>query len=322
MTGPMAEKPDEANCSLAEKLLAREAGVCLYGLAPPKQATPPDQLETIIEQQRTRLGTLPVDGVIVYDIQDEAERTSAPRPFPFLPTLDPEDYAHRHLGGLAVPKIVYRCVNRDTPDGFVRWLQGARPGPRISVLVGAPSRRAQAGLPLTDAYGLVRRHCPGLLLGGIAIAERHARNRDEHERILAKTRQGCRFFVTQAVYDVEPTKALLADYAGAVGREGGAPLPIILTFSPCGSVKTLAFMKWLGVAFPPWLEGELQGARDPLAKSLEVCEHLFAEARNFARGRGIPLGVNVESVSIRKAEIEASVELLRRLRRIGAATPS
>ena len=41
------------------------------------------------------------------------------------------------------------------------------------------------------------------------------------------------------------------------------PLPVILTFTPCGSVKTLSFMKWLGVAFPRWLENELQFARIP-----------------------------------------------------------
>ena len=35
----------------------------------------------------------------------------------------------------------------------------------------------------------------------------------------------------------------------------------------------------------------------------------------YARDKDIPLGVNVESVSIRKTEIEASVELLRLLRR-------
>ncbi|HEV3312911.1 MAG TPA: 5,10-methylenetetrahydrofolate reductase, partial [Chloroflexota bacterium] len=58
-------------------------------------------------QQLVRLGSLPVDGLIVYDIQDEAERVSAPRPFPFLPTLNPEVYAHGFLGSLQVPKIVY-----------------------------------------------------------------------------------------------------------------------------------------------------------------------------------------------------------------------
>ena len=74
-------------------------------------------------------------------------------------------------------------------------------------------------------------------------------------------------------------------------------------------------MKWLGVAFPRWLENELQFAKDPLSKSLELCEHIFDEVWNYAREKQIPLGVNVESVSIRKEEIEASVELFRLLRR-------
>ena len=303
------------NNSLAEKLVSRSAGICLYGFAPPKQATPSERLEAIVAQQLVRLGSLPVDGLIVYDIQDEAERVSVPRPFPFLPTLPPEIYAHDHLGSLEVPKIVYRCVNRDTRDGFVRWLESENARPRISVLVGAPSRHSQVGLRLTDAYALARPHSSNLLLGGIAIAERHARTLDEHERILAKTAKGCRFFVTQAVYDVTSTKSLLSDYALAVAEKGGVPLPVILTFSPCGSVKTLSFMKWLGIAFPRWLENDLQSARDPLPKSLELCEQIFVEVLDYAEDKGIPLGVNVESVSIRKEEIEASVELLHLLRR-------
>lgn len=303
------------NSSLAEKLSSRVPGICLYGFAPPKQATPSDQLEGIVTQQLARLGSLPVDGLIVYDIQDEAERVSTPRPFPFLPTLNPEVYAHEHLGRLAAPKIVYRCVNRDTPDGFVRWLQNVNATTRISVLVGAPNRRSQVGLPLADAYALARQHAPNLLFGGVAIAERHAHKLDEHERILAKAERGCRFFVTQAVYDVASTKSLLSDYAIAVREKSGAALPIILTFSPCGSLKTLSFMKWLGIAFPRWLENELRFATDPLARSVELCDRIFAEVWDYARDKGIPLGVNVESVSIRKAEIEASVELLQLLRR-------
>ena len=289
-------------------------GICLYGFAPPKQATPSDQLEGIVAQQLARLRSLPIDGLIVYDIQDETERVSTPRPFPFLPTLNPEVYAYEHLGRLAAPKIVYRCVNRDTPDGFVRWLQSVNATPRISVLVGAPNR-SHIGLPLARAYALARQYAPNLLLGGVAIAERHAHKLDEHERILAKSERGCRFFVTQAVYDVSATKSLLSDYAIAVQKKNDVALPIILTFSPCGSLKTLSFMKWLGIAFPRWLENELQFASDPLAKSVELCERIFAEVWDYARDKGIPLGVNVESVSIRKAEIEASVELLQRLRR-------
>ena len=302
--------------SLLTKITGRQAGICLYGLAPPKQSTPVAELEAIVAQQEARLAPLGLDGLIVYDLQDEAERTSAPRPFPFLPTVDPHTYAHRHLERMALPKVVYRCVSRDTAEGFMDWLGQPRPASSpLSVLVGAASGRTPASLRLTEAYALARQHAPDHILGGIAIAERHARTGDEHERILSKTEAGCRFFVTQAVYDVTATKSLLSDYALAVRDRGGEPVPIVLTFSPCGSEKTLVFMKWLGITFPRWLENDLRHAPDPLVTSLALCERIFAEAWDYARDKGIPLGANVESVSIRKAEIEASVELFRRLQR-------
>jgi hypothetical protein len=305
------------NGSLTDRLRARDSGICLYGLAPPKRANPPRQIEEIAAQQLARLRSLSIDGLIVYDIQDEAGRASEPRPFPFLPTLDPDIYAHEHLGPLGVQKIVYRCVARDTHESFVEWLkqQSAATIPRASVLVGAPSRRSEDGLPLSQAYALAREHAPSLLLGGVAIAERHVSSANEHERMLAKTASGCSFFVTQAVYDVTSTKSLLSDYALATCGEHCASMPIILTLSPCGSAKTLSFMKWLGIAFPRWLENDLRFAKDPLETSLRLCERIFEEVWDYAKGKGIPVGVNVESVSIRKDEIAASLELFRRLRR-------
>lgn len=195
--------------------------------------------------------------------------------------------------------------------------QGRFPFCRLSIRITTPTpvwRAWQFRKSFTDAYALARQHAPNLLLGGIAIAERHSRNFDEHERILSKTQKGCQFFVTQAVYDVTSTKSMLSDYAFSIRERGDPPLPIILTFSPCGSVKTLSFIKWLGVAVPRWLENELRFATDPLTKSVELCERIFEDVWNFARDKSVPLGVNVESVSIRKEEIQASVELFKRLR--------
>ena len=133
--------------------------------------------------------------------------------------------------------------------------------------------------------------------------------------MLAKMREGCRFFVTQAVYHVSVSKSLISDYALALAAMEREPVPLILTFAPCASEKTLAFMQWLGISFPRWLENELKHAPDPLATSLRLCETIFDEVYAFARSKQVPLGINVESVSIRKAEIEASVELFESLRR-------
>jgi hypothetical protein len=299
---------------LLDLIARRRPGICLYGFAPPKHTSSPDQLAHIAELQVERLRGLDLDGVIIYDIQDEAERTAEPRPFPFLPTLPPEEYADVHLSHLALPKIVYRCVASDTPESFVEWLHAGRGSQNISVLVGAPSRHASVGLNLREAYALVAKHAPGLTLGGITIAERHERSQDEHERILSKSAAGCRFFVTQAVYDVTSTLSLISDYTLALRETGDRPLPIVLTFSPCGSLKTLAFMKWLGIRFPRWLENELRFAADPLERSVRLCERIFLEVWSYALDKGVPLGVNVESVSIRKAEIDASISLVQTLR--------
>ncbi|HWW19465.1 MAG TPA: hypothetical protein VNZ06_01555 [Steroidobacteraceae bacterium] len=309
---------------LAGRLCGRATGLCLYGFAPPRLATAEHELREIAAHQAERIRLLGADGVIVYDIQDESDRTAVPRPFPFLPTVDPTDYALEQLKTLEVAKIVYRSVSRDSTESFARWLTriSHRQQAMLAVLVGAPSRRSQPALTLSEAYALRAQHAPSLIVGGVAISERHARSVNEHQRMLDKTQNGCRFFITQAVYDVTSAKSLLSDYAIAAQRLGQPPLPVIFTFSPCGSVKTLAFMQWLGISFPRWLENELRFSSDPLGKSVTLCERIFAELWEYANDKALPIGVNVESVSVRKVEIEASLELFRRLRsRIGASAP-
>src|SRR5271163_4969519 len=112
--------------SLAEKLITRTGGICFYGLAPPKAHTPPDRLKSIAAQQASRFQSMQIDGLIVYDIQDEAERTAKPRPFPFLPTIDPAVYAYDYLAAQHVPRVLYRCVSHDSSESLVHWLSMSR----------------------------------------------------------------------------------------------------------------------------------------------------------------------------------------------------
>jgi hypothetical protein len=301
--------------TLLEKLDRGLTGIRLYGIAPPKLSTDPERLREIAAQQAARIRGLAPDGLVVYDIQDEPGRSGEARPFPFLPTVDPEVYAHDMPADLAIPKIVYRCVGAHPRDAFSTWLDTVRAArdPRISVFVGAPRGRSRTtSLPLADAYALAQ-GVPNLILGGIAIAERHATKEDEHNRMLSKQDAGCRFFITQAVYDSSSTKSLLSDYELTLQARGGSPAPAILTFSPCGSVRTLEFMKWLGISFPRWLENELRHSTDTLERSIDLCERVFLDVHDYAREKRLPVGINVESVSIRKSEVDASVELFHRL---------
>lgn len=72
-------------------------------------------------------------------------------------------------------------------------------------------------------------------------------------------------------------------------------------------------MKWLGISIPRWLENDLLHSDDILQRSVDFSERNWNELKDFAEGKGIPVGCNIESVAVRKVEVEASVELLRRV---------
>jgi hypothetical protein len=298
---------------LREKILAGE-GPRLYGISPPKANNSPERNREIAARQAERINALNADGVIIYDVQNEPGRTGAPRPFPFLPALDPLEYARDYLAGITAPKILYKSVGGDTEAAFGQWLAGFAEGENLAVFVGASTSGGEADrLSLRSACRLARASYPMLCFGGVAIAERHLEKGDEDQRLLSKEEAGCGFFVSQTVYDVQATKSLISDYTLRFTAAGRKAPPLIFSFAPCGSLKTMEFMQWLGIRFPRWLENELRHSRDILERSIDLCVEVASELSAFARAKGVAAGMNVESVSIRKEEIEASSVLFRRL---------
>src|SRR3954469_1783879 len=126
--------------ALLDLLGSPRPDLCFYGLAPPNLAPPPARLLPIVDAQKQRRRTLGPDALVVYDLQDESARQAEPRPFPFLPTLSPDRYAHDLMADLAIPKIVYRSVSGGDRRGFEGWLAAAAAAgpadPRFAVLVG------------------------------------------------------------------------------------------------------------------------------------------------------------------------------------------
>jgi Methylenetetrahydrofolate reductase len=286
----------------------------LFALTPPRLATDRDTAQEIADTTVARLRPLGLDGLILYDIDDETERTAAERPFPFIPTLDPADFLADHLATWPTAVIVYRAVGKYAPEDLRAWLSAQDPARLMTVLVGAASNSARGRTSLVCAQALRREANPALLLGGVAIPERHRRRDDEHLRLLAKQDAGCRFFVTQVVYDINAAKNLVSDYHYACEARGISHAPLVFTFSVCGSLKTLDFLRWLGVDVPRWIENELKHATDPLVASYKQALATATDLMAYCRELGVPFGINVESVSIRRVEIEAAVQLAQELR--------
>lgn len=289
-----------------------ETFVSLYGTTPPRADADEEAIARAADRLAERVRGLSLDGLVVYDVQDEAGRTPVPRPFPFLPTIDPRAYSRQLRELTGKPTVTYKCVADMSEARWGSWLTETRRDYGIDhlSLVGLPSSRGVTStLPLPRAMQLAAAHPANFTLGGVAIAERHGGGRSESRRMLEKAANGCSFFISQAVYDADTTIRLLADYARDCAQEGVAPRRVVLTFVPCGRAKTLEFIRWLGINVAEATAAAILGDANPVGKSIEICcDHLRAIlSQNYTRT--VPLGLNVESVSIYKDEIDASIAL-------------
>jgi len=298
---------------LGTRISTSQGDFLLFAITPPRQSTPAERLPEIAQATINRLIHLDLDGLVLYDIDDESSRNPVERPFPFTPTVDPAEYRADHLQPWQTPVIVYRAVGKYQREDLRRWIAEQDPLNTLTVMVGAASSGATPAVSLADAQTMRADLNPELLLGGVAIPERHRRRENEHLRLIAKQEAGCRFFVTQVVYDLHAAKNLVSDYRYECQARGLGPVPIVFTFSVCGSMKTLEFLRWLGIDVPRWIENDLRHSTNPLAASSEQAATTAVELFEYCRRLGVPFGLNVESVSIRREEIDASVELAAQL---------
>ncbi|WP_286237487.1 methylenetetrahydrofolate reductase [Neptuniibacter halophilus] len=306
-------KPD-----LTTKFSDSSRGVYLFGTTPPKQSTSEDAAAEIADKLLQRLQHVEYDGLIVYDIQDETSRIDKPRPFPYMETLDPRAYSRLIREKADKPVITYKSVSQRDKAAFIDWLDEAwnEYGVRDTVLVGSPSSEGEVQLSLNHAYAALAEHPAQFQLGGVTIAERHASKGNEHERLISKTAQGCEFFVSQAVYNAQATIDMLSSYARKCREDGVAPKRVILTFTPCGSTKTLEFMEWLGISVPEATRFRIMDAHSPLQESIRICRNNLEQILEAVMPLDIPIGLNIESLTNRKEEIDASIRLFKLLKSI------
>lgn len=295
---------------LKDKIKSNQAGILLYGLTPPKLNLTNEEADIIAQKQLDRLNNIQIDGLVIYDLQDESDRNEAVRTFEFCGTIKPEVYYSQFLRK-KYPAIIYKAVGNYSNDEFGEFLEN-KDSDFLSVFVGASSKKGTQKLNLSQAYKMKKEQGSKITLGGICIPERHKSKGDEDLRVAGKTIKGCEFFITQAVYNLENAKRFLDDYSNLNMKK----VPIIFTFTPCGNQKTLEFMRWLGIEVPEYFEKRLFQSDDPLKSSVDLSLDMFEFLYKYGRAKGISIGANVESISTRKVEIEASIQLLCKIKSI------
>ena len=319
--------------------------VFLFGCVPPRHQTSEKESLEICRKFVARGRVLALDGYIVYDVQDESSRTDVKRPFPFRKLQDPSWFAGVLSEESMKQCIVYKaapCVS--STEEFQRWLFecAERDGHTAVNIVGAPSSKvAHQGPSTKEACRMTRQHS-SLAFGCVSIAERHLKRGNEHEILMKKSEWGAEWFITQGIFNPEPTIRLLQDYSALCKQKGTVPKKIIFTFTPCGRRKTMSFIKWLGMNVPEEIEKRIFASLDenpedeqvgnenngekkkkkkkkkrpPVEESCLIhCENL-KKILEGTIGCGVPIGLNVESVSGYRDEIDATHELFRALQAI------
>jgi len=108
---------------LQAKLLDARHAVLLYGTTPPRAGSSDAAVREIANKLVERLAGLPLDGIVVYDIQDESRRTPTPRPFAFSGTIEPRAYSRLLAQLSGKPVINYKCVGTMDETAWNRWLR-------------------------------------------------------------------------------------------------------------------------------------------------------------------------------------------------------
>lgn len=293
------------------RIRKRESGILLYGITPPKASATDEKVKEAGEKVISTLCSQDLDALVVYDVQDEAARTNEERPFPFSSSLDPFTFSCQHLGGLAIPKIIYRPAGSFTKAELTEWLDGLNSHGFFPIFVGLPSPDYVVKTSLPEAYSIWReRHGEHSVIGAVTIPERHAILKDEETRILDKVSSGVSFFISQCIFNVGYTRKMLEDLVDACEKRRQAVPTVIFTLTICGSPKTLDFMEWLGIHVPDDIKEELKTCENAIGRSVEIATSIANDLICFCIGRSIPFGFNIESVATRKTEIDASLELL------------
>ena len=73
-------------------------------------------------------------------------------------------------------------------------------------------------------------------------------------------------------------------------------------------------MEWLGISVPEGTRWRILDSANPLMESIRICRNNLEQILDAVIDLGLPLGLNIESLTNRKDEIDASIRLYKLLK--------
>ena len=281
----------------------------LYESLPPARVGPDslDRSAEALERTLRGFGDV-VDALLVPQVEDESEAgLKIDRPA----KDDAVAFAARYLEVASPPAprqaLVAQPLTQLEEAGIRARLDSmSAAGIGALAVVGPPSSEISRASPTSTLAAIACCAADGrLAAGAIAI---HAR-RGEPARMLAKTRAGARFFISQIYYHAESMTETISEY-GRICRDAGVePARVFLSLVPVISPPTARLMA--RVINPGRRLPEPAAAIPPAAigsASIAFLCRLLAATLEAGVESSVPLGVSVGHVTERNVRL--SLELL------------
>ncbi|MGE4619927.1 MAG: mycobacterial-type methylenetetrahydrofolate reductase [Planctomycetota bacterium] len=295
------------------------AGSTVLEVVPPTLESGLEGLHRRLARVRRLIGDGHFDAINIPEIHDEENRNDrGVRQRNFSPRMQPRELGRRIQDELGLPVIINHVVAFEPIPALIDWIRETVAGYGIHnvVLVGAPhDRKTWPGPTVAEANAAIRADFQPkqLKIGNICIPGREGSPIPESVRMEQKALHGADFFTTQIVFDPAEIIDLRKDLAKR--RSAASHCPILVSLCPVRRHRNLAFLRYLGVKIPDFLEQELVALAEEecLDRSLEILsalqESLIDDPSDLQELA--PLGWNIAPVGpIPISSIQHLMELL------------
>lgn len=192
-------------------------------------------------------------------------------------------------------------VHHKSKEAFRHWLDETISGygVRNFVFVGAkiPSIK-YPGPSITEANLIAREK--GVNFGNIFIPNRP----EEAERLIGKTKSGCKFFTSQVLFEVDAALNIIDEYIRKCKDNRLQPSKFYLSFAPVSNVEDIVFIKWLGAEMSKETESRLKMAEDMGQESISIVLELIEKISDMGKKfLNVQIGINIEYVMLHNLEL-------------------
>jgi len=192
-------------------------------------------------------------------------------------------------------------VHHKSKAAFERWLDESidKYGVKNFVFVGAktPSIR-YPGPSVAEANSIAKEK--GVNFGNIFIPDRP----DEADRMISKTKSGCRFFTSQVLFEADAALKAIKEYMRKCKANSLQPSKFYLSFAPISSEEDLTFIKWLGAEMSKETESRLKNAENMGQESISAVLELIERILNSnKKDSNAEIGMNIEYVMLHNLEL-------------------